>query len=80
MNYLDVGKACLMLDTEVYHSFAAVDQLILPHLFEGIIDTINYFFVEGKDKRIPIDAGAESPELEFHVAALFVDKVPHLTI
>ena len=72
----DVGEGGLVLRTEVHELFTSVNQAIIPHFFKGGIDAVNDVFIKGKGKIAPCTGGAESTNLEFHVATLFGNEVP----
>ena len=76
----DIRKAGLVCHAEVNHSFATVNELIVPELFEGGIDSFNDLFIEGEDEVVPAGAYAEGPQLKFHIATLLINKVPYLAI
>ena len=72
----DVGEGGLVLDAEVDGFFAAVDEAVVPHFFEGGVGGVDDVRVESEGEGGPIEGGAEGAELELHVAALFLYKVP----
>ena len=73
---LYVGEGGLVFGAEVDGFFASVDEIVVPHLFEGGVGGVDDFLVEGEGEGGPIEGGAEGAKLELHLAALFVDEVP----
>src|SRR5690606_7941905 len=78
--YLNVGKAGLVNGAVVNYTFAAVYESIVPKAAKGVVDGIDYLVVECKNKVTPARTCAECSKLQFHIAALFVDKVPNLAV
>lgn len=76
----DVGEGGLMFGAEIDEFFASVNEVVVPHLFEGGVNLGDDFGVESEGEGGPIARGAEGTELEFHVAALFLDEIPDLLV
>ena len=77
MDDFDVGEGGLVGGAEVDEFFAAVDEVVIPHVLEGGVDGFDDFGVEGEGEAAPVAGGAEGAELELHVAALLLDEVPN---
>ena len=80
MGYLNVGEGGLVFCAEVYEFFASINEALFPEFFKSIVDCVDYFLVERKGKAFPVSRCTKSTDLELHIAALLVNKIPNLTI
>ena len=76
----DVGEGGLVFGAVVDEFFAAVDETVVPHFFESLVDAVDDVFVESEGEVLPGAGGAEGADLKLHVAALFLDEVPNLGV
>ena len=80
MLHLNIRKRRLMLRAIIHQLLATIYHTIIPHFFKCLVHPSNHIFVQRKSQVIPRAACTESPQLQFHIAALFLHEFPHLRI
>ena len=68
------------MSTIIDQPFAAVNQILLPHLLKSLISTLNYLFVQGEDEILPITTNTQTPDLAFHIALILKHEIIDLLI
>lgn len=78
--HFDVGESGVVVGAEIDEFFASVDEAVLEEFFEGVIDGVDYWLVEGEHEMLPVAGSAEGAELELHATAFFGDKIPDAVV